>query len=830
MNSNSPEALSSQEVTYDYPQTKVNRSLASLDLNTLIMRSNTRRALDEAQSSLADSSYELLSRSVYETSDDEGHTESLASTDIQTPDDLSSIADSDGFEEDDDDYMEDGSQHLAHPPVEPAYQPLAAQDTVSPEDSMMTSMADTQRGGPSYLKLEEVVSSEDDGVVELRGTITEFSDASGLPSVLQGYGCPELRLSVKMTLSRHFMPISRSFRLLYIGEFPDWAVNLVNNHIGAALNATPSSTRYNIVQDYDLPGSASSSKVQLERSGSELVVDHCNTPKIISSANGPPQVIVTLDDGSELTFGPGKVIRPRAAPLPDLVIFGHATIQSESDSMETATSFRIVRQVLQQHQISSTDIAVVRPYTGEAYTFDPHSLQLCIEGRSKKDHRFQTQKTLPIDVYAFCAIDPSQLNRHLAYLNDRSMVTKLATVKTKRGDWSVRNILASLPKTASSSSSSSSPWWLRHRSWLAVITTITMMVVAMIAQPALKPLFSAGSHQIDVHAVTSISLCRSTPSTSLVTPTSEPFISTVLPTLTGPKGLTTMHAEEKPQGSWRDRSASSKEDNAGSFEIEVTGDHQFMLRLSKQLVSGKRKVHPQVQVQRNLEAVPVRVARSSDDTYTIDIEQEYPVGNFNVSVVARRKPLLQQSFEVKLGSNKSTLSSLSRLAQNVKHELAIAQSSVKSVSAQVSKSLSSGVAKIEDQTQYWGRQFHDSTQTVAQHLQGARKKAARQLSIGSRVTKDVSKNLQDNWQTCASRASKVVEEVRSDVWQRTRPWRTSPHVLRARKRALQLRCQMERKLGKEATCERLKDKNQHKQEQNLKAKLKTKRGCKKSKR
>lgn len=791
----SPSPDSSQDLDYCYPPIRVNHSLASLDLNTLIMRSNPRRQADGGQGSLEESSYELLSKSMCE-SDDEGHTASVASTDGPTPDDLSSI---DGFEEEDDEYyMNDASQHLP-PPLEDirtTTPPPETQEADTLDDSMMTSTADTQKNETSYLKLDEATSLSNN-TAEATRVVSEFDEVSGLPSVLQGYGCPSLRFSVKMAVSERFLPEARSFRLLYVGEFPEWAKELVNKQIGATLSATPSSSRFNIVQDSVYSGSASSSKVQLERSGSELVVDHCVAPKVLAKAGKPYRVMITLDDESQLAFTPGATSKPAGAGLPDLVVFCHV-VQADSILRFEDKHFYFARHVLKQHGLPSLDMVVTRPYGGESLDFDTGSLRLCVEGRPGRGHEFAMKKSLPIDMYTFLAIDPSQLNRHLANLQDRSNSTEPWDSTKERGNWTIANLISGLTK---SSSRSPGELWAQRGTWVSIVALMAM-IAAYIVQSALIPVTEQSAHGAAISLTTSTSTTLSTSSTMQITSTTPSAISvpSVAPVVSTPRDLTVVPTEEKSRGSWRDLSVLSKEDHEGSLEIEVTGDHQFMLRPSKQLLSGRRKPQFQVQVHRDSETVPIRVLRASDDSYTVDLQNEYPVGTFNVSVVARRKPLLQQSFEVKLGSNKSTFSSMvdsvSRLSQNVRRDIAVAQVNLRSLSTQLTKSLHEGVTRLEDgasatlgQSRQWSRRLQGSTQTVAEHLQEARNQAARQLSTGAKITRDVSRFLQ-------GRASDVVQEVKSDLWRRSRPLMTSPSTLRARKNALLLRRRVEKRFGR----------------------------------
>jgi hypothetical protein len=832
MSSGSPDS-SQQHLDYDYPKIRVNRSLTNSDLNTLIMRSNPRRQPEEASNSLADSSYEVLSRSMCETSDDEGHTESLASTngDGNTPDDLSSLCDDDEFEDDDDDYIDDGSQHLPPPLADSTNDPDASQYTTEPDDSMMTSRAGMHQDEASYQKLEEIPSTDDDRVI-VRGAVAEFKSNAGLPEVLQDYGCEQLRLSVQMALSRHSLPISRSFRILYVGVFPGWAVFDVNNHIGAALHATPSSSRFNILQGSDRPGSTSSSRVQLEPAGPELVVDHCPVPRIVHQSSGIPQVVVTMNDGSQLSIASGKVIRNNRDPLPDLIIFGYANKQPESESVEEAEVFRTARDALKNTHIPSIDIAVVRPYGGETFSFNEHCMQLCIEGRPQRGHAYQTLKTMPIDLYAFLSIDPFHLNRHLAYLRDQAHTTNLNHWKNNR-DWTIRSLLPW--SVHNPTSSHPGELWARRHTWASLLA-FTVMVVAYIAQSSLSP---GALEQFPVVGVESTavsepySLCTSGVSSVTTTTSSSSLV--VVPTITKslstPRDLTVIPSEEKPSSEHTERVIPPREDQRGSFEVEVTGDHQFILRPSKQLTNGRRKLFVSVQVNQGPEDVPIRLSRASDNTYTVVLEQEYPEGTFNVSVVAQRKPILRQVFEVKLGSSKSTYSYLmdnvGRLSQIVKQDMAIVQNNWKNLSTQISQELQGGAVAVFGQTRYWNQKLRDSTQTVAEHLQGAKREATRQLSTGSKITQDVSRVLQESWQVGASRAAEVAQSVSAGAWQRTRPLRTSQRLLLARKRALRLRCKLEKKLGVDnpEICQHLSGTEKKQQQRGHKCGKKRRRSC-----
>ncbi|KAF2799359.1 hypothetical protein K505DRAFT_294868, partial [Melanomma pulvis-pyrius CBS 109.77] len=653
------------------------------------MRSHPRRLPEEAHSSLEESSYEVLGESVFDTSDDEGHTESLASTDGHTPDDVSSISDGDEFE---DDYMDDASQHFPLPHAEATDDPLDAHQVTSPGDSTFTELADKEMSESSHLRMEETSTAESDDIGAC-GLIKEFDQTSGLPDILQPYGCSEVRLTVRMALSQYFMSVSGSFRLLYVGDLPDWAEKDISRQIGTALDAPPSSSRFNVVRG------------QLEPSGPALDVDHCTALKIQEVAGKSSRVLLTLDDGTQLTFGPGKATHIQGtAPLPDLVIFYHGTsVSSVSGSVTESDKFRLVRNAFRRHQIPSLDVALARPFgqCPEAFTSDANSLRLCVEGRNNQDSDYQVQETLPIDIYDFIKIEPSQLNRHLACIKSQARLCASNYANGEERGWNFRNIFQSFKKGVPGLYTRQ---WLAQRNlWMSVIA-LTAMVLVCLRTSVLQPAVPNSIPQVDFQPlilppISSSSTATSITAASLSVATPPPHITPPPHTLEySPRDLTIMASEEQNESRREKlREEKRREENSGGFEIQVTGDHQFLLRHPKHLAIRRRKPHLHIEVSRDSKDVPIRFNSTSG---VVDLEQEYSLGLFNVSIVARSKPLLQQSFEIRLGYNKSTLSYLKdnvdRLSQNIRHDLARAQSNLRNLTTAVSKSFQAGVIRVED--------------------------------------------------------------------------------------------------------------------------------------
>ncbi|KAF2015025.1 hypothetical protein BU24DRAFT_423942 [Aaosphaeria arxii CBS 175.79] len=792
MTSSNPEEPSSSSQELHFPPVRVNHSLARLDLNTLMMRSNqARNPPKEAHSSLEDSSYEVLGESMCDASDDEGNTESLAST---TPDDVSSISDGDEFDDDDDEYANEASQHLPEPDV---YNPLEhfASSSSSPNASMMTSMADTQTGEASSIRLEEEV--REDGSARACGIVGRFSEARELPQILRGYGLPDLRLTVRMTLSERYLPVPRSYRILYVGEFPEWGVKEINARIGAALDATPSSSRFNIVQGPAYPGSTSSSNIQLERSGLELVVDHCNHPKVSQQPGSPPRAVITLDDGTELTFGPGKSItfkgQSSTDSLPDLVIFCHYTIPSESDTTAGVEKMHLTREAFRRHSIPCLDIATTRPYGKSPYGIpsDDSSLRLCMEGRTSNDEPYEILETLPIDIYTFASIDPSELNRHLASISPRSPQSRAGSEGRESRRWSLSEIVPGFGDDSHSNAFVS--LLSQPRMWLAVLA-LSAIISAHLAGLTSFAAFSPNTAKDAVNGSVSAAVSISTPATSQITRAPQPVAPPLgsLSVRPSSQDLSIMPSFEKTKKQPRKGAKPAEEEQSGGLEIEVKGPQTFTIRPLKQFANKKRKHQLDVHVSRDSEPVPVHVSPSQDsDSYIVTLQQQYPLGVFDVDVVLRRKPLLQQTIQVEMGTPKSGIVDLIVGAQ-------AAQDTLKVISTHLSKTVHAGVAVVEDKantafehTCLWKDRITHSTQTVAEHLEGAKQEATRRIAMGSKVSKEVSSMLWKNYQEISARVKADVREASTNI-------KKSEPVRRARKNVDTLRKKFRKNRSKDA--------------------------------
>src|SRR5690242_5769532 len=234
---------SSATPEFQYPPAQADRSLTSLDFETLMMKSSTSQLPEQPGSSLDDSTYDLLTDSLIETSDDEAHTASIASTsDDHIPDHDST------FSGDDDDF--EGHHHALDESTQSMHATAAHDDLATPmatsgDDSMITMVPEhlESSGGSRTLQFDEEpieFGKASLGTAVLRTFPTQTEE---LPKVLAIYEEPQVRMVVRAALSSHYLSTPETYKILFLGLPDKWAQDEIVAHIHAALTSSSSNTR-----------------------------------------------------------------------------------------------------------------------------------------------------------------------------------------------------------------------------------------------------------------------------------------------------------------------------------------------------------------------------------------------------------------------------------------------------------------------------------------------------------------------------------------------------------------------------------------------------------
>lgn len=724
-----------------YPPVQINHSLEKLDLDTLIMRSTSRRLPEEAGSALDDSTFELLGDSLIETSDDEAHTESIASTDDCTPEDSSD------FSDDDVDYGTD-THELQHSTSSVHAEALEQHDVRSfhtTEDSTLTEVPTyVGDGGDSpKIKLDEQ-PREDSGVSQGTKVIRSFPDETGiLYPVFGQYECSQVRLVIKAALSHESIPTPDSYRILYIGMPDKWVEDVITSKISAALTACPNTSRSIMVQG------------QLEPYGPIMHVYRCTDTRVLSKDNEPARIALSLDNGKKLTFGSGRA--SSSEHRPDLVVFCHP---SAPRSITDAKEYASARQVFDREMVPYLEMTSIRHYGYGAPSYDSKSLSVCMEGRNDPKADFELKEVLPIDHYTFSDLEPSQINRHLALISPHMLTPTNKNPQTVRvGDaWKTyKKRFQTEP--------------VGPAKMLVLFTVLAAMVTSYFFSPVLIPMLLGSRRSIEAGPSDSapyMDLCTSRPSPAMTS--SNAFSVSSPPSITNrARDLTLIPPQAKPR-----KQAKKKDEKLFYFEVETISDHQFKLTPPKELLNARKKPQLQIQVSRESDAVPIRFNRTISGVYIVDLEQQYPFSSFNVSIASYSKPLIQQTFEVALGHNKS---SFAQLFDTAVWNLANTQRNFMNASVLVTNDLLTSLNGVEAAARIWTNEARETGQQVAARLRSAKQILEQQLS---------------------ARTGAIIQApgvAWTSFQEATAPIRTSSALWKIRMNALRVRCKVEEAAG-----------------------------------
>ncbi|KAF1951256.1 hypothetical protein CC80DRAFT_496278 [Byssothecium circinans] len=705
-----------------YPPVRVDQSIERLDLNTLIMRSNAPRNREEL-TSLDESSYEVVGMgdSLYETSDDEGHTASVAST---TPDDVSVLTDEEDDDVDDGDFEQESPHEVAHQLDSSLTEASGVDAAPGVDESTLTEVPYMTQSGdrqnPREIHMQEEHSAEQDSINAWE-VVKECLPEQAAAGVWKPYGCRELRLTARAALSTSYLPARNSFKILFVGNLSVWEKESIESCIGKALDASPGPSR-SILRDG-----------QLEAYGPVISSDHCKDVRPLHDTAKATDVVVTFDDGMQLTFGSSrKYSSDESNRVPDLVIFWYPQPALAAPEVE---GFPIACKAFERQKISCLHVAEARRYhlKWKEPVDNSKNFRVCVEGKKTESDEFELQETLQVDFFTLLNLDPSQLNRHLAALDPRISSSTSTPVS---GSWIAQNI-----------SGKRGPKSLLQSKGLSLFALV-LGLLSIILASYIAPGFPSMAPQAQVEILTSepASIKIPVPTPASITSTSTASSATSTPAKVTPRELTVV----SPPLQQSPRRPCRKEQKSAGFAIQTTAEHQFVLVPTKDFVSRKGKPQLQIQVSKDAESIPIRYTRTMQGAYIVDLEQEYPVSRFNVSIATHSKPLMQQSFAISMGHNKTRAAQVLDL---FKRDIAATREGLKN--------------------------FYDNElkKHIQKSSQEAQELARRQLAI----------------------STSFLREVTAGPWlelrKATAPIRTSKAAHRARDNAFQIRCRVEEAMG-----------------------------------
>ena len=729
MSSSDPEATPE----FQYPPVQTDRSLTNLDLHTLMSKSTSRRLPEQPGSSLDDSTYELLTDSLIETSDDDAHTASIASTSGEpTPDDVSA------FSDDDDDFEghqrardEDiQSMHAIH-----AYDDLETPMAAGPEDSVLTTIPYLESSHDSTnLQLEEDPTENLEsalGSTILAGFPTETEP---LPKALEVYGRTQVRIAVKAALSSQHMSAPDNYKIVFIG-MPEkwWAQDEIIAQLHAALEASSSNTRSVMVRG------------PMEPLGSVIDAQSCTQVDVGFTGEAVDDITLRMENGQRLS------LHGRNTPRFDLAILCH------TKDRQTATDRQVddsLRTAFRHHQIPLIEMTDIKAYGTGAKTYDMRSLAACVEGRNDDTADFELLEVLPLDAYNFRELDPAQINRHLALISPHLARPVEAVPKTRLS--AIGDTLRGVGKQLRTGAPATTKV-------LLLSIALTMMLSAFVLSPVYMPLVLQKPTDTAVElptiaVVPASSSLVTTPALSSSSAAAPLNLSSLSKSISNGLTVIPTSVESKPR--------QAEKENIGGFEIQTAGENQFVLTPSKEVASLRKKPQLSIQVMRNTTLVPVRYVRTITGEYFVDLEQDYSFGMFNVSITSYSKPHVRQSFAVNLGHNKTWIDQV----------LGITTEKAMSVRSALLSISSAAAAQIQTKLS------NVTVPKLGQWVDGYQLQTAYDAAKGSLETKA---------EVGADLVKRVPEAAWTGLRKATAPVRLSQTLWKARVNALRVRCHVE---------------------------------------
>ncbi|KAF5851814.1 hypothetical protein GGP41_000562 [Bipolaris sorokiniana] len=606
---------------------------------------------------------------------------------------------------------------------------------VSDDEAHTASIASTDAPTPDDTS-DEFTDDEADYEMGDRGLQDSIYSSQAEPLEQQSDARPAL-MGEDSTLTEVPSYLSgNSYKILYIGMPERWAEDITTTQIAMALGAYPSISKSVMVRG------------QVEPYVPVPQVSRCTGLEVVTSRGKPTRIVAKLEDGKQLEFSHSTAAH--FLDRPDLVIMCHRT-QPHSSNEREAIDF--ARTIFAYAEIPCIELAQVIPHGIPSLVEDPAALQVHVEGRDDPNTDYKLKAVLPLNHRGFSRLDPSQLNRHLAYISPRLMTARDTKDSTKaQTSWIGGKIKTFTKKIGVQ---------LPLARTLISALVLCVLIPALFQGAAFAPMLlqkasrsvSALSVLSELENIDSSITPVASESSRLVTPIS----SSSIPTAMG--ALTVVPASLKQPS----RNPKTEDGKTGSFELQATGDHQFILRPSKAFSSRRKRPQLQIQIACQSQQVPIRYNRTITGEYIVDLEHKYPYGKFNVSIATHSRPLLRQSFEVMLGHNKSMLE---QFMDNARSGLMSTQDALRNVSLMATQHM---------QTYMDVRDI--DVASASEQMQQVRQKFQEQFQAKGRLAKQI-----------PGAAWVGLREV-------TAPVRTSRAMKRARMNALRLRCKMEMAAG-----------------------------------
>jgi hypothetical protein len=628
---------------------------------------------------LGESAYEFIDTD--EESRDDNATESVASIDFGRPDDVASLVDTEGS--DNDSGEEDGPESSSvqnnsalHHTVECAF------NTPTIARSSTVLLEDVERPLIQSIEFEEPLNLGAE-TVSVKHTVADFNEeetANALQRMILQNPPRRLVITIRQTMTKQGLSTRDPLRILYVGSHSakQDIIHKIASSVTASANTgkraqqlrqSPSQL-YNVVPVTAF-GSERTPEIELmHSSGYQIEVEDCTVAQTLKFEDNPekPDVIkLSLEDNfsyHSVPEGRGYIIEPHWE-LPHVAIF-YCSANDDTEARRTTT---IARKFMSRHGVPCIVISHKQFFDrGQCMSLDQHSIHMCLESRDPNGRGNIIHRRLPIDLASFLNIDARQMNRNLAYVtglhepqdiplpSNISKMTENSSVSSQDVEKTQRHI-------------SDSVNFIHNRNgaeWRALlpvgILLLSVFTAVLTGIPSYRfsstPAISINSKIMSAASISTSSSALLAPVPSVTSTVASVALKTSTRTITvthahsqGPNSLAILPSMEIGKISSAFQSTSQLVNKTSICTAEVLGDREILIRIpSATKLSWLTNEAMSVNLTRGNLTVDTERFYSSDEGIVLLLAKDQAYGILNISIVTTKKPRVNETFQVDFGT------------------------------------------------------------------------------------------------------------------------------------------------------------------------------------
>lgn len=522
--------------------------------------------------------------------------------------------------------------------------------------------------------------------------------------------------SVRMRMSNVRLHLQQPYKVMFAG--PASMKELVMQKIGSALASSlecnsPGSidglARFTVVPISSFVDGSSPEVLLVNSLGIDMNVDECMTASFVKQEAWNDTITLKLNRNDSVQSSWNQSKNAFTVSTPDYVLPDVAIICLTEDEQTTTKLTRLLaRSFMIRHEVPVIMISSESEWNkpSRAMTLDLRTPHACLEYSLSNGQDQPIMKRLPIDLATFLDIDSAQLGRNLMCISaavDTPRVGYTGEVGPGQLKSVIASILGGLFARVRTYTNLLVPQEARHqfatRPWLYLLTHLLLFTGFILSS---KYAFSSGSGWISnrppmpLHhemAAMPTPLSDSAPSILSHIPTrtpttalssivnEEPVAKSIVPVTTN-KELFSLLFEDTHGPTLSPTNKSDK------FTLHVIGDCHVVLRQPSWFTSGRRPPLLYFNVTRI--GVPLKYESSTlfDGVHALKLAREDAYGVLDISVWTKKKPMINETFQVDFGTPWLKLAGWKRSAQalteQVREELQSAQSGLNAAYGQTS--------------------------------------------------------------------------------------------------------------------------------------------------